>query len=58
MRVLGGGVALGSAGSFGAVTGRVGGLARGAAGRDRRPRRTPGRRAAEGRVRRRAAPPS
>ncbi|MET9063880.1 tyrosine-type recombinase/integrase [Streptosporangium sandarakinum] len=31
--------------------------ARGAAGRDRPPDRTPGRRAAEGRVRRRGAPP-
>ncbi|GIH91169.1 hypothetical protein Psi01_17990 [Planobispora siamensis] len=40
---------------YGGCAGRW--TARVAAGRDRRPRRTPGRRAAEGRVRRRGAPP-
>lgn len=51
----GGGPVAGESIGYGGCAGRW--TARGAAGRDRRPRRTPGRRAAEGRVRRRGAPP-
>lgn len=52
---VGGGPVVGEWVRYGGCAGRW--MARGAAGRDRRPRRTPGRRAAEGRVRRCGAPP-
>lgn len=51
----GGGPVIGEGIGYGGRAGRW--TARVAAGRDRRPRRTPGRRAVEGRVRRRGATP-